>query len=127
MSTLAPTQSITADTDHDVLHFEISGFWTRDAMGDWLKDLAKAAMPFITAGRKFDALGDLRQFVPQDRETAAAIRFSLMEAHKHGLERFAVVSSSSLVRMQYRRITAGIEVEFFDDIPSAQRWLHSAR
>lgn len=127
MSTLATSQSISADTVHDELNFAISGFWTREAMAEWLKDLARAALPFIKAGRAFDATGDLREFVPQDRETAAAIRNSLVEAHANGLKRFAVVSSSSLVRMQYRRITEGIEVEFFDDIASARAWLRSQR
>lgn len=125
MASLAPSQSITTDAAHAQLHFTISGFWQREAMDAFLVDLAKAAMVFIKQGTRFSALGDLSEFVPQDQETAGAIRDSLLQARQHGLTRFAVVSTSSLVRMQYRRITEGLEVEFFDDVASAKEWLRA--
>lgn len=125
MASLAPSHRISADSDYAELHFAIGGFWTRAAMEEFLTELARAAVPFMKAKRDFSALGDLSQFVPQDRETAAAIRDSLMQGTQNGLKRFAVVSTSSLVQMQYRRITDGIEVGFFDDIRSAEKWLRA--
>ena len=127
MASLAPTHTIHADSARGELHFAIGGFWTRAAMEEFLKDLTRAGLPFLQAGRDFSALGDLSEFVPQDRETAAAIRDSLIEGSKNGLTRFAVVSSSSLVQMQYRRITQGLDVAFFDDVRSAEQWLRASR
>lgn len=123
MSTLAPVHSIAVDEDHCELHFAIGGFWTLEAMQDFLEDLARAATPFLKARKPFSALGDLSEFVPQNRETADAIRDSLLVAQKNGLTRFAVVTESSLVKMQYRRITDGLEVEFFDTVRDAELWL----
>lgn len=126
MEQLERTQEIRTDRAHSELHFAIGGFWTLETMRAFLDELAKAAIPFIKARETFSALGDLRHFVPQDRETADAIRQSLLLAQTNGLTRFAVVSESSLVRMQYRRITSGLDVEFFDMPSEAEQWLRTA-
>lgn len=129
MEHLHRTQSIHSDEQHRELHFAIGGFWDEPEMLSFLADLASAASPFITKRTSFNAIGDLSAFVPQNRATAAAIRDSLLEAQKFGLQRFAVVTESSLVRMQYRRITDGVDVEFFDNGRDAVKWLrgqHSA-
>ncbi len=80
MDNLAPTSSIHADRDTRELYFAIAGFWTLDAMEAFLKDLAKSAGPFIKAREPFSAMGNLAEFVPQDRATADAIRDSLLLA-----------------------------------------------
>lgn len=123
MTTLAPTSEISADPDKRELYFVIAGFWTLDAMQAFLKDLAKAAGPFIRKGEPFTAMGNLAEFVPQDRATAEAIRDSLLLARKNGLTRFAVVSPPPLVKMQYRRITEGLVYEAFEDEASARQWM----
>lgn len=123
MEMLAPTSSIRTDLDTHELYFAIAGFWTQDAMEAFLKDLARAAVPFIKNGQSFAAVGNLADFVPQDRVTADAIRDSLLMATKNGLARFAIVSPPPLVKMQYRRISAGLNFEFFDDETTARQWL----
>ena len=125
MASLAPSSSIQADSTLQELYFAIAGFWTRDQMDAFLQDLAQAAMPFIRTKTPFAALGNLADFVPQDRETADAIRSSLLQASRNGLARFAIVSPPPLVKLQYRRIAAGLDVDFFDDEASARRWLRS--
>ncbi|MEM1053670.1 MAG: STAS/SEC14 domain-containing protein [Pseudomonadota bacterium] len=127
MSTLSPVHVISANEAKAELHFAISGFWTCEAMQAFLHELRAAARPFWHSRTRFSALGDLRGFVPQDRATAEAIRESLLLAQKNGMERFAVVADSSLVKMQYRRITNGIEAEFFDTPSAAETWLRSFR
>ncbi|MGB3472528.1 MAG: STAS/SEC14 domain-containing protein [Erythrobacter sp.] len=126
MSALDPTSRIHANTHRRELYFSIAGFWEPASMKAFLRDLTAAANPFIRDGVEFVAIGNLADFVPQDRETAAAIRDSLLLASQHGLTRFAVVSPSSLVKMQYRRITAGLDVEFFEDEYAAREWLGNA-
>ncbi|MEE4199962.1 hypothetical protein [Erythrobacter sp.] len=123
MDKLSRTHTIKADTAHSELYFAIGGFWTRETMDGFLKELTGAARPFFKAGEPFNALGDLSAFLPQDRETADAIRQSLMLGRQNGLKRFAVVSTSPLVRMQYRRLTDGLDVAFFDDVEGARNWL----
>jgi hypothetical protein len=126
MATLAPSHSISVDHDRFELHFAIGGLWTLAKMQDFLDELRDAAKPLLKSARRFTALGDLRDFVPQDRATAQAIRDSVLAGQKNGLTRFAVVSSAPLVIMQYRRITQGVEVQFFDTPEDARRWLRSA-
>lgn len=123
MAALAPSHTIRIDRNHAVLHFAISGLWTKASMQEFLAEMREKAKPFLRERTPFSALGDLTDFVPQDRETAQAIRDSLLAARDFGLARFAVVSSAPLVRMQYRRITDGVEVEFFDTPEEARRWL----
>lgn len=125
MDTLAPTSRIDADPRTRELHFTIAGFWTLAAMEAFLTDLARAAGPFIKQRETFTALGNLADFVPQDRATADAIRDSLLLASQNGLTRFAVVSPPPLVKMQYRRITEGLDYAAFDDETSARRWLRN--
>ncbi|MEO1730771.1 MAG: hypothetical protein AAFR64_08540 [Pseudomonadota bacterium] len=125
MASLAPSSSLHADTTHKELYFAIAGFWTRDEMDAFLQDLARTAMPFIRTKTPFVALGNLADFVPQNRETADAIRASLLQASRNGLVKFAVVSPPPLVKLQYRRIAEGLDAQFFDDEPSARRWLRS--
>ena len=94
-------------------------------MRAFLDQLAEGASEFIRRKQSFNSLADLSEFVPQDQRTAAAIRDSLMQARKFGLKRFAIISDSTLVRMQYRRITSGLEVEFFHSKGDALRWMRA--
>ena len=126
MDTLAPTSKIKADTTTRELYFAIAGFWTLDAMKSFLDDLARAAGPFIKQSEPFTAMGNLADFVPQDRATAEAIRDSLLLASQNGLIRFAAVSPPPLVKMQYRRITEGLDYDVFEDETAARRWLREA-
>lgn len=123
MATLDPVHAITTDRDHAEVHFTIGGFWNGETMRQFLFDLGEAAKPFMKAGTPFSAMGDLREFVPQDRQTADAIRDSIAAGRRNGLQRFAVVTTSAMVKLQYRRITDGLTVEFFDEPHAARAWL----
>lgn len=123
---MTPTHSITADRDHAELHFAIGGYWEPEGMKRFLFDLGEAAKPFMKAGTPFHALGDFKDFMPQDRATADAIRDSISAGTRNGLKRFAVVSAAPLVRMQYRRIAQAAEVEYFDSRAEAIIWLRRA-
>ena len=126
MASLAPSSSLRADRSYQELYFAIAGFWTLEEMNVFLADLARTALPFIKNKERFTALGNLSDFVPQDRQTAEAIRSSLLEATRNGLIRFAVVSPPPLVKMQYKRIGEGMDVAFFDDETNARGWLREA-
>ncbi|KWV93351.1 hypothetical protein [Erythrobacter sp. YT30] len=125
MSTLAPSQTIKRDDLRDELYFSIGGFWPHEEMLGFLNDLSRAAGPFIKAKKPFVSIGNFTDFVPQNRETAEAIRDSLLLAAKNGLKRFAVVNAAPLVTLQYRRITKDMDVEFFETESAARAWLHA--
>lgn len=125
MATLEKYHSIHADEAHAELHYTIGGYWTEETMKDFLTELARAAMPFIKRKQPFAAIGDLSDFVPQDRETAAAIRDSLMMAKQNGLNRFALIGPSALVKLQYKRLGEGLDMEFFDSKADALAWLRA--
>jgi hypothetical protein len=123
MSAMTPTHTITALRDHAEVHFAIGGLWDLEGMKRFLFDLGEAAKPFMKAGTPFDVIGDFTGFVPQDRATADAIRDSIAAGTRNGLRRFAVLAASPLVRMQYRRIAQGAEVEYFESRAEATAWL----
>lgn len=126
MSVMNPTHTIAADRDHAEVHFAIGGYWDLAGMKRFLFDLGEAAKPFMKAGKPFSALGDFRDFMPQDRATADAIGNSIAAGGRNGLRRFAVVAASPLVRMQYRRIAHGTEVEYFETTAAALAWIRRA-
>ncbi|MBI1404198.1 MAG: hypothetical protein GC147_13430 [Porphyrobacter sp.] len=123
MSTMAPAHTISSDHSHAEVHFAIAGYWDLAGMKQFLFDLGEAAKPFMRAGTPFCVLGDFSGFVPQDRETSNAIRDSIAAGARNGLKRFAVLSASPLVQMQYRRIAQDTEVEYFDTFAEATAWL----
>ena len=123
MSVMTPSQSIAADLDRAEVHFTIGRYWDPAGMKQFLFDLGEAAKPLMKRGEPFSALGDLREFMPQDRDTSNAIRDSIIAGTRNGLRRFAVLSASPLVRLQYRRIAQSVEVEFFDNSVEAIAWL----
>lgn len=125
MGSLKPSHAIRADLGEAEVFFAIGGYWNASDMRAFLFDLGEAAKPLMRDRRPFDVIGDLGEFVPQDRETAGAIRETILVGRKNGLRRFAIVAPPPLVKMQYRRLTEGIEVEFFDDVHSARSWLRS--
>lgn len=127
MEDLKTDYTISTDFEHNVLLYTVAGFWNEASMKDFLVELGRAAKPFIKAGEPFGALGDLSHFVPQTRETAAAIRDSLMLAKKNGMDRVALVTESALVQMQYKRIGEGLDMAFFTAKTDALTWIRRPR
>ena len=125
MVSTTPSSSTSLDEPRGELHFTVGGFWERDAMRGFLGELDETALPLVKARRSILAVGDFTEFVPQDRATADTIRDHLMNACKFGLKRVAIVGASPLMTMQYRRLSQGVEVEFFTDKSEALDWLRS--
>lgn len=123
---MTPTHTITADAGRAELHFAIGGYWDLAGMERFLGELREVATPFLKAHAPFTVLGDFKDFMPQDRTTADAIRDSIEAGSRNGLKRFAILNAAPLVRMQYRRIAQGTEVEYFDTKVQALDWLRRA-
>lgn len=123
MKPLEPSYSITLHEEHCELHFRIAGFWDAGAMWDFQHELNRTVLPLYQAGKPIHAMGEMSEFVPQSRATSEAIREHLSQSREFGLKKVAIVNPSNLVRDQYRRVSAGIEVEFFENRFDAIRWL----
>jgi hypothetical protein len=123
---ISPTHSISLDQAHCEVHFSVGGFWRFEDMQGFLQKLNEAALPLTKARKPIRALGDMSELVPQDRQTGDLIRDHLLGAQNYGLERIAIVSGSALTKIQYRRLSQGLEVEFFEDKSAALVWLRRA-
>ena len=127
MQSQTNSYTISADNDRRELRYAISGFWDQETMQSFLVELGRAAKPFIESGTPFAAIGDMNDFVTQNRETADAIQNSLSLAKKNGLDRLALVAASPLVKLQYRRLASELELEFFETTTEASIWAQRPR
>ena len=85
MEDLSPSSSISNSVDRGEIHFTISGLWTLDDMGSFLRGLSKAALPIVERQLPIQAFGDMTGFVAQTRETGEAIRDHLLMSQEYGL------------------------------------------
>ena len=125
MESLEPVANIESDPLRGEICFAVSGLWQLDKMESFLRGLTKAAIPIVEARKPIRVLGDMSGFVAQTRETGTAIQDHLMNARKFGLKRVAIIGASALVKLQYKRLSDGIEVAYFDDKADALHWLRS--
>lgn len=123
MNSLTKQHKVSRNVETGEVYFEISGFWKLEEMQAFLRELNEAAAPIVAQRTPIRVLGEMEGFLPQDRQTGEAIRNHLMMSRRYGLQRVAIVSAPVLVKLQYRRLSQGIEVEFFDTGNEAIAWL----
>ncbi|MEM7666186.1 MAG: STAS/SEC14 domain-containing protein [Pseudomonadota bacterium] len=126
MATTETSYSTRLLEEHCEVHFSCSGFWKLEGMLELLEQLNDTVLPLVKARKPIYALGDYEGFVPQDKDTADAIQAHLKNAVKFGLKRIAIVQASPLMKLQYKRLSKGLDVDFFDTKTAAIAWLRSA-
>lgn len=109
------------------LHYRCGGFWSVDSIDEMFETLNAASLPLVKARKPIYSLGDFSDALPQDRGTAEKIAAFLRNAAKFGLVRTAIYGAPPLMKLQYRRVSEGIEVEFFDTKAQALEWLRANR
>ena len=109
------------------VHFTCGGFWNPEVMRGFFAELNAATLPLVKAGKSMYALGDFSEAMPQDRETAEIIAEHLRNAIKFGLKRVAIINATALMKIQYKRVSQGLEVEFFESKAAALDWLRKDR
>nr|WP_298928936.1 hypothetical protein [uncultured Erythrobacter sp.] len=127
MSTTAPSHTLELIEQHCEVHFTIGGFWTLEGMQGFLGEINETVLPLMKARAPIYAMGDFTDFVPQDRATGDAIRDHLLGSVKYGLKRVAIVGASPLTTLQYKRLSDGLQVEFFDSKAAGTAWLRADR
>lgn len=113
--------------DRCEVHFRCGGFWNPEIMRAFLDKLNETTKPLIKAGKPVYSLGDFSEALPQDRETAAMVATHLENAKKFGLKRVALINATPLMQMQYKRVSSGLDVAFFETKATALNWLRADR
>jgi hypothetical protein len=125
MKMFPPAYNVTTDIARREVHFAMSGLWEEEGTPELTNALFQASQEFITKGQKFRVLGDLSDFQVQTKEVAEAMRNSQDASAKLGVEKMAIVYSSTLVKMQFRRVTEALELGLFETKGEALKWLRS--
>ncbi|MEP3421984.1 MAG: STAS/SEC14 domain-containing protein [Erythrobacter sp.] len=123
MQSLAPDFRVTRNDANREIHWVAIGLWTEQTLADLQAKLIQMAKPYLEDRQGFRVLGDLRELAVQSREMAEKIRQSQEASAQLGVERMAFVYSSVLVKQQFRRLSAALEIEFFDNKADAINWL----
>ena len=125
MTDLTPTYSVAVDEVRSELHFVTSGLFDETTMRAFNEEIARAVGPILAQKRPMRALGDLSGYVVQTREISAKMAETLAAAEAVGIERVAIIMTSTLVKMQYQRISEGRNVKIFDNREEALEWLRA--
>ena len=125
MDNLRQDYSLELVEEHREVHFRVSGFWDVPSMKAFLEEMNRCAAPLVGGG-PFSSFGDMRDGVAQSREVAELIRKHLEASREAGLTRVAVLEPPPLWKMQYQRVSQGLEVQFFDTKAAAIDWLRGS-
>lgn len=125
MADLAPSFSVSVDRERAELHFVTSGLFDSASMHAFIVEVGKAIKPMLDEGIAIRALGDLRGYVTQTQEIGATMAKTLANAEKAGIERTAIIINSAILKLQYKRVSEGRNVEIFENEADALAWLRS--
>ena len=122
---LEPYYRLSRDVDRQEVYIEAGGLWTAEFFREFQAALYENALPFVQRKLPHRVLADFRSLVTQNREVSELMQSTLKQSVEIGLKRTAVLASSTLFSLQYRRVAEGFEIEFFEDKVEALRWLRS--
>ncbi len=113
--------TISADPAFGVIRVLGVGFWTPTIIGDHFDELAFVMRPYRAAGVSVRMVVDLRKSGIQSQETIVRMQAGVKSVTRPG-DRMAIVVSSSLAKIQMRRMIGGEQHEFFVSPGAAQTW-----
>lgn len=125
MEQLAPKFEITIDKSRRELHFAASGYWDEENVKNFLNKMAGEASIFLTDDKPFSTVADFRGATVQSQESAEIIRMNLEISRQFGLTHIAVIGAVALVKLQFKRLSDTMTVEFFDTRHDALHWLRA--
>lgn len=125
MDELTPTYSVSVDAERNELHFTTSGLFDTASMDAFNQEIAKAVGPILAQKRRMRAFGDLTGYAVQTREISAKMAETLAAAEAVGIERVAIVLTTTLVRIQFQRVSEGRNVKIFENKADALEWLRA--
>jgi len=126
MDDLEPYFHVSRNDEFREIHWASGGLWDDEFMMNAQRKLLDMSKPFRDDRKGFRVLGDMRDAKTQSTDMAENIRDSQNASAALGVTHMAIVFSSVLAKMQFRRVTAGLECEYFEDKAEALNWLRSA-
>ena len=109
----------------DLIRIKVAGFWTRDTMGDFLRDVRKAVLSLSCPAGHHSVLCDVTNSVLQSQANCADF-IRLLTDDRMPARSVAAVTRNPVPRMQMRRLLAGQKnAALFEDEASAIEWLAS--
>ncbi len=125
MTDLTPRYAVHVDEARGEIHFETSGLFDMATMDAFLAETNAKAGPLLAKGQKLRSLGDLSNYATQTPEIGAKMADTLQRAEEFGIEKTAIIITSTLLKMQYSRVSEGRNVSIFDNKSDAIAWLRS--
>ena len=115
--------TINTDLATGIIEIEVEGFWDRDHVADFARDLNVAARAIAATGRRHTSLYDYSRAAIQTQQVVAALQ-QLAEHAEHKSRRVALYTGGQLARLQAKRIAAvRDDIAVFDDRGAALAWL----
>ncbi|WP_271078837.1 hypothetical protein [Aurantiacibacter sp. MUD61] len=127
MSTTQRTQSISVNEDLREVHFTIGGEWDLAGMKAFLHEMNAKSAPLVESGGPIYGLGVMTDMVPANDEVYDYIRNHLMASKEAGLCRVAIIDPPMLVKLSYKKLSEGLEVEYFYSKDKGLNWLRENR
>lgn len=125
METLAPDFTVSRNDERREIFYSMSGLFTLEKVQELFAELLRTARPFIEDRKGFRVLGDLREMTVQTREIADQIKMSQDTSAKVGVDKMAILYSSTLMKQQFRRASDALDCQFFTDRAEAIAWLRA--
>jgi hypothetical protein len=125
MHSLAPKFSVTREDRMREIHWTAVGLWEEKDAYQLYHELLAQSKPFRDDRKGFRVMGDLREFRVQKADIAEHMRNSQETSAQLGVDRMAIVYSSTLLKQQFRRISDALECQFLTDKDAALKWLRS--
>jgi len=114
--------SVQTDPERGLLIFELEGFFTVDAVASLAAERDAALAKLGTEPNRHVTLCDVSRCKIQPQEIVEAFRSMLIDP-RVAAARLAIVTGSSLARMQVRRLVDRPNLAFFPSRRQAEVWL----
>lgn len=105
-----------------LIRLTMGGFYEPEEALALARHMAAAVSELGAPRNAHLTLADIRDMAIQSQDAVAAF-MQVVGAEDIRSRKLAFVVARSLSRMQARRLTSRPDVEFFDDMPSAEAWL----
>jgi hypothetical protein len=118
--------SIEFSDEAQTLFLTIDGFWTPLIAARFSSEIIQVVKTISVTHRFFHTLLDQRGFKVQSADTVLRLNETFAITGRMHTGRLAVVTSSSLAKLQVERNVADPRARVFSDLESAKAWLAAA-
>lgn len=118
---MSASYSVEADPARDLVRIRLAGFLTPEATADFLRARDAAHLRLRCGPNEHATVADIRDMAIQSRDVVERFQGLLADPRLRS-RRLAVVTPSSLARMQAYRAAGNRGARFFADLAEAEAW-----